>query len=146
MNNEKKENPDVSDNQIDNDTTVNTMHNDNTASGETQPEQQSSIEELEETVESKPELTEEEKLKLELEEKDKEIASLKDKMLRVQAQASNDKKRYKSDAERSAFETKKRFLKKVLDIRDNIDRALLSFDTNNEQHNTHVEGISLIAS
>lgn len=91
------------------------------------------------------ELTEEEKLKLQLEEKDKEIASLKDKMLRAQAQASNDKKRFKSDADLRAFETNKRLLKKMLDIRDNIDRALASFNPDDESHKAHSEGIKMIA-
>lgn len=90
-------------------------------------------------------LTEEEKLKLELEGKNKEIESLKDKLLRQQAQASNDKKRYKADMELSAFETKKRFLKKILEIRDNIDRALSSFNQKDENQKVHYEGIKLIA-
>ena len=91
------------------------------------------------------ELSEEEKLKLELAEKNKEIESLKDKLLRQQAQASNDKKRFKSDAELSAFETKKRLLKKMLDIRDNIDRALISFNLEDEAQKVHYEGIKIIA-
>ena len=91
------------------------------------------------------ELSEEEKLKLELAEKNKEIESLKDKLLRQQAQASNDKKRFKSDAELSAFETKKRLLKKMLDIRDNIDRALVSFNLEDEAQKVHYEGIKIIA-
>ena len=91
------------------------------------------------------ELSEEEKLKLEVEEKNKEIASLKDKLLRQQAQASNDKKRYKADADLSAFETKKRLLKKMLDIRDNIDRALTSFNLEDETQKVHYDGIKIIA-
>ena len=91
------------------------------------------------------ELSEEEKLKLEVEEKNKEITSLKDKLLRQQAQASNDKKRFKADADLSAFETKKRLLKKMLDIRDNIDRALTSFNLEDETQKSHYDGIKLIA-
>lgn len=91
------------------------------------------------------ELSPEEKLQKELEEKTKEITSLKDKLLRQQAQASNDKKRYKADADRSAFDAKKRFLKKILDIRDNIDRALASFNKEDETQKVHFDGIQLIA-
>ena len=91
------------------------------------------------------ELSAEEKLKLEVEEKEKEIASLKDKLLRQQAQASNDKKRIKADADLSAFETKKRLLKKMLDIRDNIDRAMASFNLEDETQKAHYEGIKIIA-
>ena len=92
------------------------------------------------------ELSAEEKLKIELEEKNKEIASLKDKLLRQQAQASNDKKRIKSDADLNAFETKKRLLKKMLDIRDNIDRALASFNQDDKIQKVHHDGIKIIAS
>ena len=99
----------------------------------------------EQKEEEKPELTELEKLQLEIQEKEKEIASLKDKNLRIQAQAANDRKRYKADADMSAFETKKRFLKRVLDIRDNIERALASFDLTDEKQKTHAEGITMIA-
>ena len=95
--------------------------------------------------EPKKELSEMEKLQLEIDEKNKEIESLKDKMLRTQAQASNDKKRFKHDADLSAFETKKRLLKKMLDIRDNIDRALDSFNAEDDSQKVHYEGIKLIA-
>lgn len=104
-------------------------------------------EKVEQTVPKEPEveLSVEEKLKLELDEKNKEIESLKDKLLRQQAQASNDKKRFKADADLSAFETKKRLLKKILDIRDNIDRALSSFNLDDEAQKVHYDGIKIIA-
>lgn len=106
-----------------------------------------SEEKTEHSVPKEPEveLSAEEKLKLELEEKNKEIESLKDKLLRQQAQAANDKKRFKSDADLSAFETKKRLLKKILDIRDNIDRALSSFNLDDDAQKVHYEGIKIIA-
>jgi molecular chaperone GrpE len=109
-------------------------------------EKESQTESKEELKEPEVELSPEEKLKKDLEEKNKEIESLKDRMLRQQAQLSNDRKRFKQDAELSSFETKKRLLKKVLDIRDNIDRALSSFNLEDESQKVHYDGIKIIAS
>jgi molecular chaperone GrpE len=63
-------------------------------------------------------------LKLQLEEKDKEIGELKDKYLRTLAEADNTRKRIRQQGEESIRHQREGFLRDLLPIVDNLERAV----------------------
>src|SRR5271167_5204389 len=59
-----------------------------------------------------------------LAEKDKELAELKDKYLRVLADAENSRKRIRQQSEESVRVQRENFLRDLLPIVDNLERAV----------------------
>jgi len=66
----------------------------------------------------------EEALKAELAEAQAEVASLKDQMLRVQADAQNVRRRAEADVEKAHKFGQEKFSRELLSVLDNLDRAL----------------------
>src|SRR4029077_1190679 len=65
-----------------------------------------------------------ETLQQQLAEKDKELADLKDKYLRVLADAENARKRIRQQSEESVRVQRENFLRDLLPIVDNLERAV----------------------
>lgn len=129
------------------DNNIKPIVNDTTSKLDTSPEDLKNDEskntensKVEEPVE---ELSELDSIKKELAEKEKIITELQDKLLRAHAKSKNVERQAKKDADLRIFESKKRLLSYSIDVKDNIDRALVAEWPENTE--THRQGIELIS-
>ena len=79
-----------------------------------------------------------------LTEKDKELAELKDKYLRVLADAENSRKRIRQQSEDSVRVQRENFLRDLLPIVDNLERAVEAARAGGTANQPIVEGVEMV--
>jgi len=79
----------------------------------------------------------------EIEKLNDEIGQLKDQMLRVQADASNVRRRAEIDVQNAHKFGQEKLAKDLLQVADNLERGLANIDTADEAMKSVVEGIEL---
>ena len=83
-------------------------------------------------------------LQQQLADKDKELAELKDKYLRVLADAENARKRIRQQSEESVRVQRENFLRDLLPIVDNLERAVDAARGGTGAGQTIVEGVEMV--
>jgi len=83
-------------------------------------------------------------LRQQLTDKDKELAELKDKYLRVLADAENARKRIRQQSEESVRVQRENFLRDLLPIVDNLERAVDAARGGTGAGQTIVEGVEMV--
>lgn len=104
---------------------------------------QAEPETVEEPVEESAEAQEIASLKEQLSQAEKINTELKDRMLRVQADFENFRKRTQREKEDLAQYTKENFVTKLLPVLDNLDLALANSSTDNME--AYRKGVELVA-
>jgi len=94
-------------------------------------------------VESSADSSSVEMLQQQMAEKDKELADLKDKYLRVLADAENARKRIRQQSEESVRVQRENFLRDLLPIVDNLERAVEAAQGGGNGQ-TIVEGVEMV--
>ena len=110
---------------------------------EKEQEEEQEIQDLEEdaVVEEEKELDPLEELQQQLEKKDQELAEQKGDFLREKADLENFRKRLVKDKEDAVQFANQRLLKELIQVNDNLDRAL---DASNTSLETFKEGVEMI--
>ena len=110
---------------------------------EKEQEEEQEIQDLEEdaVVEEEKELDPLEELQQQLEKKDQELAEQKSDFLREKADLENFRKRLVKDKEDAVQFANQRLLKELIQVNDNLDRAL---DASNTSLETFKEGVEMI--
>ena len=110
---------------------------------EKEQEEEQEIQDLEEdaVVEEEKELDPLEELQQQLEKKDQELAEQKSDFLREKADLENFRKRLVKDKEDAVQFANQRLLKELIQVNDNLDRAL---DASNSSLETFKEGVEMI--
>lgn len=72
-----------------------------------------------------------------------EVATLKDQMLRVQADAQNVRRRAEKDVESAHKFGSEKIIKDFLNVADNLERAISSIDSDDEANKAISEGVEL---
>ena len=110
---------------------------------EKEQEEEQEIQDLEEdaVVEEEKELDPLEELQQQLEKKDQELAEQKGDFLREKADLENFRKRLVKDKEDAVQFANQRLLKELIQVNDNLDRAL---DASNSSLETFKEGVEMI--
>ncbi|MBN1984152.1 MAG: nucleotide exchange factor GrpE [Chitinivibrionales bacterium] len=75
-----------------------------------------------------------------------ELDATKDKYLRLMAEFDNYKRRNAKEYERMVASANERLMKEMIDVRENLQRALKTVDAQSTNNSTFVEGIKLIFS
>ena len=110
---------------------------------EKEQEEEQEIQDLEEdaVVEEEKELDPLEELQQQLEKKDQELAEQKSDFLREKADLENFRKRLVKDKDDAVQFANQRLLKELIQVNDNLDRAL---DASNTSLETFKEGVEMI--
>ena len=110
---------------------------------EKEQEEEQEIQDLEEdaVVEEEKELDPLEELQQQLEKKDQELAEQKGDFLREKADLENFRKRLVKDKDDAVQFANQRLLKELIQVNDNLDRAL---DASNTSLETFKEGVEMI--
>lgn len=83
-------------------------------------------------------------LRQQIAEKDQELAEVKDKYLRVLADAENTRKRIRQQSEESVRVQRENFLRDLLPIVDNLERAVEAARDGDGANKTIVEGVEMV--
>ena len=83
-------------------------------------------------------------LQQQLTEQDKELADLKDKYLRVLADAENTRKRIRQQSEESVRLQRENFLRDLLPIADNLERAVEAARSGGGANQPIVDGVEMV--
>ncbi|WP_298636381.1 nucleotide exchange factor GrpE [uncultured Umboniibacter sp.] len=95
------------------------------------------------SVEATEDLTAEEQLEAQIESLNDEVGQLKDQMLRVQAEAANIRRRSEIDVQNAHKFGQEKLVKDLLQVADNLERALTAIDREDEAVKPLAEGVEL---
>lgn len=108
-----------------------------------QAQQEQANEAVDVSVEEAIELSPEEMLEAQIEGLNDEVGQLKDQMLRVQAEAANIRRRAEIDVQNAHKFGQEKLVKDLLQVADNLERALSAIDPDDEAVKPLAEGVEL---